>query len=254
MRSACFSIYCGRRYLRRSVSNAVHHVLDVLCPERCAACRMAQCRELFCAECAPKATASSRHVDVDDNLIPAYAAYTYSSKVVRAAVHRFKFESHPELARRMAPLMLSALPISLVPTLWLPVPLAIDQLAIRGFNQSALLASELAKATLAQSAPRLLRRRVGLPQQSKLGRRPRLTNVASAFTVAPRQVAHLLRQGSVNSLPSIVLVDDVLTTGATVRACCATLHQAGMTVGAILTFAAVPPPAATPTQVAHEPD
>lgn len=231
----------GQRFLRRSVSNALHHVLDVLCPERCAACRIAQCRELFCAGCAPNVTATSSSVDIGDNQIPAYAAYAYSSNVVRAAVHRFKFESHPELARRMAPLMLSALPGALGPNLWVPVPLATDQLTVRGYNQSALLASELAKATLSDSAPRLLKRRVGLPQQSKLGRGLRFTNVASAFTVAPRQMARLLRQGSRNAAPSVILVDDVFTTGATARACCAMLYQAGITVRAILTFAAVPP-------------
>jgi ComF family protein len=98
----------------------------------------------------------------------------------------------------------------------LPVPLHPRRLAARGFDQSWLLAREVAKSIGAQARARALRRIRATPPQVGLGRAAREINVRGAFaaddTVAQRE---------------ILLIDDVTTTGSTLRACAEALMQAG---------------------------
>jgi len=97
-----------------------------------------------------------------------------------------------------------------------PVPLHPRRLAARGFDQAWLLAREIAKALGATAQARAVRRIRATPPQVGLGRAAREANVRGAFqadgTVARREV---------------LLVDDVLTTGSTLRACAEALMLAG---------------------------
>jgi ComF family protein len=108
-----------------------------------------------------------------------------------------------------------------------PVPLHASRLATRGFNQAALLARAAAKPG-ERVVVDALRRSAGSATQSRLGRRDRLVNVAGAFAVAR---PHAVRRRTV------LLVDDVLTTGATVRACATVLRAAGATQVDVWTLA-----------------
>lgn len=99
----------------------------------------------------------------------------------------------------------------------LPVPLAPGRLAQRGFNQSLELARLLAPAKL--HARLLLRLRETQPQAS-LPRRQRLANVQGAFAVEPL-LASLVRG------KRVLLVDDVMTSGASLSACAQALRAAG---------------------------
>lgn len=188
----------------------------------------------MCEHCSSNQSTFRYHtsVRVGAQEISAYAAFAYSEEV-RRAVHRLKFEGHPELARRAAVAMYEALPIELrTPLWWVPVPLERAQLVARGFNQSALLANELAHLTDGRSYPTLLQRNPGADKQSHLSRVERHANLAARFdldvTTRPLPV------GSI-----VVLVDDVLTTGATAIACCKVLHDCGYRVAAVVTLARV---------------
>jgi len=99
-----------------------------------------------------------------------------------------------------------------------PVPLSAQRLRERGFNQALLLAQQLcAQRCLAQG---LIRWR-DTPAQSSLSRQERWVNIAHAFMVPPKNAQRL--RGS-----RVVLVDDVMTTGATLRACTQALLAAGV--------------------------
>lgn len=111
-----------------------------------------------------------------------------------------------------------------------PVPLHPLRLARRGFNQAAVL-SKVALLPGERFAPRVLRRTGRTPSQAALGRRERAGNVAAAFTVDDREVV----RGR-----SVLLVDDVLTTGATVRACATVLVAAGAASVDVWTLARTP--------------
>lgn len=96
----------------------------------------------------------------------------------------------------------------------------------RGFNQAALLAANLAAQVGRPFLPRALRRRRPTPTQTRLTASQRLHNVQGAFSVAsPRRVREA----------RIVLVDDVMTTGATVNECARALKAAGAAAVRVLT-------------------
>ncbi|MBI1243630.1 MAG: ComF family protein [Alphaproteobacteria bacterium] len=113
-----------------------------------------------------------------------------------------------------------------------PVPLHWTRLVWRRFNQSALLANSLAHACGVPCIPDLLIRQRRTPIQGSLGRSQRRRNVRRAFLVRPRFAKRV--RGA-----RIVLVDDVLTTGATLEECARALRRAGAAEVRGLTLARV---------------
>jgi ComF family protein len=112
-----------------------------------------------------------------------------------------------------------------------PVPLHPRRLAQRGFNQSELLAAAIGRRIGVSLHARALVRRTDTPPQTGLSAVARRRNVAGAFAVRERGRIH----GR-----TVVLVDDVFTTGATARACASALRQAGASAVHLLTVARVP--------------
>jgi ComF family protein len=117
-----------------------------------------------------------------------------------------------------------------------PVPLHWTRLAWRSFNQSAVLCHHLAPLTGVPTAPLILQRTRPTVSQGHLTPTQRTANVRGAFKISDRK-RHLV-QGA-----RVVLVDDVYTTGATVRACAQTLLRGGAAWVSVLTLARVPRPA-----------
>lgn len=113
-----------------------------------------------------------------------------------------------------------------------PVPLHRWRLLRRRYNQAALLASALGKQAGKPCAPDLLMRRRATDIQGFKGYRERHRNVRSAFAVNPRRAAMIAGK-------SVVLVDDVYTSGATVKECAKELLQAGAREVHVLTIARV---------------
>lgn len=100
----------------------------------------------------------------------------------------------------------------------LPAPLSAQRLQQRGFNQSLLLARALSPR---QTLPDALLRLRDTPAQAALPREARLHNLTHAMACNPRYLSTLRGQ-------RVVLVDDVLTTGSTLRACTQALLSAGV--------------------------
>jgi ComF family protein len=117
-----------------------------------------------------------------------------------------------------------------------PVPLHWRRLFIRRYNQAALLARMAAREAGVALAPDLLRRARWTGSQAGLKAKERRRNVRQAFDVPPRWQAKLAGK-------SVLLVDDVLTTGATVEACVRALQKAGAAHVDVLTLARVVRPA-----------
>ena len=121
-----------------------------------------------------------------------------------------------------------------------PVPLHPSRLIRRRYNQAALLARALGRITPARFDPDILARKRRTQSQGRFNARARVENVRAAFSVRERAKARL--QGA-----HVVLIDDVLTTGATLNACATTLKRAGAARVDGLTLARVAKAAALPT-------
>lgn len=160
-------------------------------------------------------------------------AATLFGPVSQEMVHGLKYADRMDLARPMARLMARAGADLLADAdLILPVPLHVLRLWRRRFNQAALLARHISRLSGVPVRTDVLRRRRATPSQISLSREERRANVAGAFDVAPADAGAVAGR-------RIVLVDDVLTTGATLESCARVLRRTGAVSIDVLTFARV---------------
>jgi ComF family protein len=157
----------------------------------------------------------------------ARAALAYGG-AARTVVLGLKHGRRLHLARLMARAMLRAAGPLAEDAVIVPVPAHRWRLWQRGFNQSALIARQVARQAGRPLAVDALERVKPTPLTRGLNRRQRQKNVEGAFRVA--------RPDRVKGL-AVVLVDDVMTTGATAAACAARLKRAGARHVEVLTFA-----------------
>lgn len=145
---------------------------------------------------------------------------------------QWKFRASPALSRHLARWFAPAdLAAALSPcTLTIPIPLSAERLRERGYNQALLLAHALA---CPQVQPHCLRRVRDTPSQARQNRADRLRNLRQAFAVPAQHSAQLQGQ-------HVLLVDDVITTGATLHAAARTLLAAGAAQVSALALARTP--------------
>jgi len=221
-----------------ALETLVDRVLDLLAPARCSGCdEPCASQKPFCESCARQIQPVP--VDrLDGVTLLSGAAY---APPVSTAIQRLKYQARPDLAGRLAGFAVEQTSLFDVlgrvhgRALFVPVPLHPRRLAERGYNQSALVARALARRACGEYAPRLLIRSIDTAQQASLPRARRATNVAGAFRV---RAASSIRERA------IVLVDDVVTSGATARACLSALAGAGAELLCAVSLARTLEPAA----------
>jgi ComF family protein len=134
-----------------------------------------------------------------------------------SALHAFKYRGARTLARPLATLMTTRLPIPPAVVL-VPVPLHPSRLRERRYNQAALLVRAIAERVPRPIALRAVARRLATPPQAGLDATERRANLTGAFVVRhPQAIAGR----------HVLLIDDVITTGATADACARALLAAG---------------------------
>jgi ComF family protein len=160
----------------------------------------------------------------------ARAAVVYGD-LVREAIHAFKFGGRRGLATPLGDLLaglgLSALP-GAAPDALVPVPLHPRRARERGYDQALLLARRLERAWGVPVVADALLRAVPTQPQTDLDAAERRRNVRDAFAV---------RRPELIAGRHVVLVDDVLTTGATAGECARSLYRAGAAAVGVLTVA-----------------
>lgn len=145
-------------------------------------------------------------------------------------IQRFKYESNTHLAEPMAMLMVEAIE----ERGWefdaiVPVPLHVKRLDLRGYNQAAYLAYSIGKIMGGREVLGTVLIRIrNTPSQIGMDRDERMWNLYNSFEV---------RQGHIVEGKTILLIDDVLTTGSTVDHCSSALLEAGAKKIYVATFA-----------------
>jgi|SaaInl5LU_22_DNA_1037371.scaffolds.fasta_scaffold32399_2 ComF family protein len=246
-----FDLSVCRQFIRRVMGRAI----DFLFPPQCSLCRKpVQLANHLCASCwsdlhwitGPVCKISGVPMPYDlgaETLCPAVIvsppAYDWARAPLayegsaRSLVSRFKYADQPELAVMMTQWMVAyTQQICDVNSLIVPVPLYRFRLLSRRYNQAAELARSFARQGNYCFLMDVLQRHRRTQPQVGLGKHKRKQNVRSAFRVC---------ESGKNKLDGrhIILIDDVLTTGATVNACCKVLRSAGATSVGVITFARV---------------
>lgn len=155
------------------------------------------------------------------------SAFHYVSPL-REVIHAFKYGGRPALARQLADRVLAHVGPESGSTL-VPVPSHASRIRERGFNPADELSRAIAAST-GLTIHRALRKKRKTRAQAELGARARATNLQGAFEVERRY------RGAVQG-GNFTLVDDVYTTGATIRECASVLKDAGASSVHFLTVA-----------------
>lgn len=217
-----------------NLASAVAPVVDLVYPPRCPACGAGIASQAgLCAACWSLLEVPSSARD-QSAAVPVFAA-TYYTETSRKLVLAYKHGGRIALSRLLAQLIAVRLPDvteGRPPPLLVPVPLHRWRIWQRGFNQAALLTQDLSRLGKGQALVDGLRRPKRTPSLGGLGREARDAALAGAITLHPGRAAQIAGR-------EVILVDDVLTSGATSRACIAALASAGPASIAIACFARV---------------
>lgn len=216
----------------RPLSRAAGALLDFLFPPRCPVCDAPQDRSVGpCPQCVAALDAArearvqqGRH---DFSHLPEAPVFDWAltgwrfTPEVAGCIHRLKYRGRRKLARMLGCQLAAMLRDNPPPApnwILLPIPLHAVRKRERGYNQSALLARAVASTLSCPLDEKLLRRRRQTATQTRLDAEARQRNVSGAFGLAKGRPCEGL---------AFLLLDDVITTGATMDACARVLKAAG---------------------------
>jgi len=214
------------------VFSLLEEIIHVLLPVRCAGCGREisyASKQWLCYECVSSLPATDYHLVP---LNPVFQLFMHHPEVkfatacyffhhdgiLQRIIHQIKYQHHQQLAGSMGRLMARMLKPWLASVDYIiPVPLHPRKEQQRGYNQAAILAYGMADDLQKPVIHHLLRRKKFTETQTRKGRQARQQNVQHAFQLTDD--AHALTS------KHLLLIDDVVTTGATLNACIDTLIQ-----------------------------
>ena len=221
--------------MKYDLKTYIWNILDILFPPHCAGCEKWGVR--FCGECFnsigvitgpvcyycgdPISSYNSTICDkckFSDFMIDQVRSWAYFDGTLQKAVHKLKYRRDLGLSTKLSLPMTSLFEEqSWKVDLIIPVPLHPDRLRNRGYNQASLLAKPISKSTGILFNGKSLFRINKTRSQVGLSLPERMENVSGAFQADPVYV-----KGQ-----SVLIIDDVITTGSTLKSCAAALKNSG---------------------------
>lgn len=198
------------------------YILGLIFPERCIFCgiptKLHSSNPYICEKCSKKMPYADTG---SDTAVPGVAVFRYSA--VRDTIFLFKYRGYKKYGRLLGELMAeyvinNDVDFILNADVIVPVPLWRTKEKKRGFNQAALLAEAVANKLGTDFDSSMLLRTRDTKSQNKLGRHERLENIRGAFA---------LNKGHHAENKSVVIVDDIYTTGITIYECARALFSGG---------------------------
>ncbi|MEE3716571.1 ComF family protein [Tumidithrix elongata RA019] len=210
-------------------------LLDVFLQSNCPLCGRSSA-SIICVDCDRQITAcrfqDSQQLPPDRSLsVPLFSWGVYDGALKRA-IAACKYEHHPEIAEVLGEKigeawLKSSNARGTKPTV-IPIPMHAEKLKTRGFNQAEILARSFCQVTKLPCMPKLLQRvKSTKPQIETKSKQERLENLAKAFAVPD----------SVRLKSSVILLDDIYTSGTTIREAIATLATAKIEVNSAIVLA-----------------
>lgn len=218
--------------------------IDAVFPARCVGCRVllyrrapfravctscfenvARVRNVQCIRCNTRLYEGRLHRCGNERTLPVLACTTYTNRTARELIHALKYLRIRSAAEPLAALVAEALaehPWFYEHALLVPLPLHARRERVRGFNQTKLIAQSLEKyiPTLPMIGTKILVRTHARTPQAELDSwHAREKNIAGVFTV--------LQNTALDPHRPIILLDDVVTSGATAREAARVLYKHG---------------------------
>jgi len=193
-------------------------ILDIIFPTNC----LGGCGRFdtwLCSQCLKKINAQDNFVVPEKTkLAGLYFAESYKNELISKLIYFFKYKYVEELAEPLGEIIHLALNTNIKFDLIAFVPLHKKKELIRCFNQTYLLAKYLSRKTNIPIIKGVLNRRINTQAQAQLDEQSRKINIKNAFTCQNKKAVFK---------KTVLLVDDVYTTGSTMNECAKVLIKAG---------------------------
>ncbi|MGB0757679.1 MAG: ComF family protein [Patescibacteria group bacterium] len=206
--------------MRREVRTIAQIVLDMLFPVMCIGC--ARSGFIVCDECSestPLRESKPVDIDVSESIDKCYIAALYENKIIHTLIESAKYFGSKRSAKQLGFILARYLQTISLDTKGLaimPVPLHSRRLRERGYNQSEIIADVVGEILGVCVVKDVVKRTVYTKSQVHLHKSDRYSNVSGVFVVTKKC-----------DYDSVLLIDDVITTGATCSSIAGVLTKAG---------------------------
>lgn len=189
----------------------LHALREVIFPLACVSC--GEGGTYCCRRCLSQTQIQNKVLHICNRSF--FSSYSYANPLIRKLIHDLKYQQitsvRPSIEKLIEYWALSSGHLIPENCVLVPVPLHRNKLAKRGFNQSLMIAESMGKILDLPVVENLLLRRVDTPSQTSIDNRAE--NVAGAF-----YITHKIEY-------DIFIIDDVITSGATIEACITALEK-----------------------------
>jgi ComF family protein len=231
--------------MKNLLSTFYAHFLDFAYPRICVACekQSTESESAICFDCLwslPKTNSHNLEENVLENKfwgkvkmknVNAFLVFSKSGKV-QNILHSLKYRNNPDLAEFLGKYYGTEIKETFSADVLIPIPLHKERLRERGYNQAECFAKGLSESLeVPVMSNALIRNRNSITQTKTGGRFNRYKNIEDIFSVSEDSASVLKNK-------KVVLVDDVLTSGATIEVAAKVLHDAGIKELSVITIAA----------------